>query len=798
MNHNEVTAAAERIAQLRAELVRHEHAYYVLDAPTIPDSEYDRLFAELRALEAAHPQLITSDSPTQRVGGAPAPELKPVTHAVPMLSIATETDASEQGVRNFDGRVRKALNLDLADPPVEYLAELKFDGLAISLRYEHGELVQAATRGDGETGEDVTHNIRTIKQIPLRLRDQAPTVLEVRGEVYMRRDEFEAFNARQRAAGEKTLMNPRNAAAGSVRQLDPRIAAQRPLAFFAYGIGEHEGFALPTTHAELLTQLEAMGLPVCEHRALSTGPEGLIAFHAHIAAIRDELPFDIDGVVYKVNRFDLQARLGFISREPRWAVAHKYPPQEVMTRLLAIDVQVGRTGALTPVARLEPVPVGGVTVTNATLHNQDEIHRKDVRVGDWVIVRRAGDVIPEIVASVKEKRSADAVPFVMPECCPVCGAQAVKISEDDAVLRCSGGLSCEAQRKQALLHFASRRAMDIEGLGEKLVDQLVSLQRVHNPADLFRLRMVDLLDIERMGELSASNLLAMIQARRTVALERLVFAIGIPGVGETTAKALARFYGSMAALRRASLHSLLLVPDVGLLTARAIEAFFAAEHNQEVLDQLLDPESGVTPEAPPRREQHIAAERVLAALKPLAVDTHSGRVSIINDKCGATSEKKIARSHPTLASIDASYSAGRLADETGVQLAAAAGALERLRSPTAQILFAELAAMGLQIGDAPPAPANAASAGVAGLTFVLTGTLPNLSRDAAKALIEAAGGKVTGSVSAKTDYVVAGADPGSKLDKAKALKIEILDEDGLQRLLAQASRPEPQQGELPL
>jgi len=789
---------AERARTLRERLEAWNHAYYVLDTPTVPDAEYDRAFRELQELEDSHPELRTPDSPTQRVGGAPAPELRPVRHAVPMLSIRTETDITENGARAFDTRVRNALQLPPDAPPVRYLAELKFDGLAINLRYEHGVLVCAATRGDGNTGEDVTHNVRTIRQIPLRLKGAAPEVLEVRGEIYMRRDDFERLNARQREASEREFINPRNTAAGAVRQLDPKVAAQRPLSFFAYGVGEHRGIDLGGRQSAMLERLAALGFPVCEHRSLSEGAEGLVAFHSRIAQLRDSLPYDIDGVVYKVDDFALQDELGFITREPRWAVAHKYPAQEEITELLDIEVQVGRTGALTPVARLAPVFVGGVTVTNATLHNQGEIHRKDVRVGDWVIVRRAGDVIPEVVGPVLERRRPDARPFVMPETCPVCGAQAVKISEDDAVLRCSGGLSCEAQRKQALLHFAGRRAMDIEGLGEKLVDQLVGSARVHNPADLFGLRMEDLVHLERMGETSASNLLAMIRARRTVALERLIFAIGIPSVGETTAKALARFYGSIAALRRASLHSLLLVPDVGVLTARAIAAFFAAEHNREVLDKLLDPEAGVTPEQPARRETGVTAEQVLAVLKPLEIDVHSGSVRALNDRCGATSEKKIAARHPTLATLDDRYTPGRLADEAGIPVAAASGALERLRSPAARALFAELADLGIRIGPQEPAGATGPSSGVAGRTFVLTGTLPTLTRDQAKALIEAAGGKVSGSVSAKTDYVVAGAEAGSKLERALALNIPILDEDGLQRLLDAGDRPEPQQGELPL
>ncbi len=682
---------AGRVARLRDEIRRHDHAYYVLDAPTVPDAEYDRLFRELQALEAAHPELASLDSPTCRVGGAALPELVAVRHAVPMLSIRTETDTTEQGVRNFDARVRNALGLDLADAPVEYLGELKFDGLAINLRYEHGALVRAATRGDGETGEDVTHNVRTIRQIPLQLTGAAPAVLEVRGEIYMRRDDFEALNARQRAAGEKVFVNPRNAAAGAVRQLDPRIAARRPLSFFAYGIGEHAGFALPETQAGLLERLATLGVPVCEHRCVSAGPDGLIAFHAHIAALRDTLPYDIDGVVYKVNRADLQRELGFVTREPRWAVAHKYPAQEAITRLLAIDEQVGRTGALTPVARLEPVFVGGVTVTNATLHNQDEIDRKDVRIGDWVIVRRAGDVIPEVVGPVLERREGELPRYDLLAAypsCPVCGSHVVR-GEDEAVARCTGGLFCPAQRKQALLHFAGRRAMDIEGLGDKLVDQLVDAAIVKSPVDLYRLGLLALANLERMGEKSAQNLLAAIDKSRHTTLARFIFALGIRNVGEATARDLARHFGQLDALLAADLDALQQVPDVGPVVAQCIIDFLAEPHNREVIEQLR--------------------------------------------------------------------------------------------------------AAGVRWEEGEPAAAPAGH--LAGQTFVLTGTLPTLSRDEAKALIEAAGGKVSGSVSKKTDWLVAGTEAGSKLDKAQALGVDIVDEEGLRRLLEQGQGPATDTGE---
>ncbi len=675
--------AAERIERLRGEIRAHDHAYYVLDTPTVPDAEYDRLFRELQALEAEHPALVSPDSPTQRVGGAPAPELAAVAHAVPMLSIRTETDISANGVYTFDARVRKALGLGADDAPVRYLGELKFDGLAISLRYEHGLLVRAATRGDGATGEDVTHNARTIRQIPIRLDgDNPPPLLEVRGEIYMRRDVFERLNATRRERGDKTFVNPRNAAAGAVRQLDPRLCAERGLSFFAYGVGAHEDAAMPASQGELLDYLATCGFPVCEHRVLSDGAEGLVVFHARIAAMRDALPYDIDGVVYKVDDFALQQRLGFVSREPRWAVAHKYPAQEEITELLGIEVQVGRTGALTPVARLAPVFVGGVTVTNATLHNQDEIDRKDVRVGDSVIVRRAGDVIPEVVGPVIERRTRELPRFDLlaqyPQC-PVCGSHVVR-EEGEAVARCTGGLFCAAQRKQALLHFAGRRALDIDGLGEKIVDQLVDADVVRNPADLYRLDAQQLAALDRMGDKSAANLLAAIAHSRNTTLARFVYALGIRNVGETTARDLARHFGSLESILGADVDVLQTVPDVGPIVAQSIVEFLDEPHNREVI----------------------------AALRAVGVRW----------------------------------------DESG--------------------------------------PAEAASGALVGKTLVLTGTLPTMTRDEAKALIEAHGGKVAGSVSKKTSYVVAGAEAGSKRVKAEELGIAILDEDALVALVGQS------------
>ena len=680
---------AVRAAQLRQQLQHHGHLYYVLDAPEIPDAEYDRLFRELQALETAHPELLTADSPTQRVGGRVLDAFASVRHAVPMLSIRTETDTTSSGAEAFDARMRRELGLAEAEAAVQYVAELKFDGLAMSLRYENGVLVQAATRGDGETGEDVTANVRTIGQVPLRLPPDVPAVLEVRGEVYMRRDDFEALNERQRqriaagAKGEKTFVNPRNAAAGAVRQLDSGIAADRPLSFFAYGLGEVSAETAPrwTTHYGMLMQLKAWGFPVAEQTAVVEGAAGLVGFHQRMAAERDRLPYDIDGVVYKVNDLTLQQQLGFVTREPRWAVAHKYPAQEEMTQVLAIDVQVGRTGKLTPVAKLAPVFVGGVTVTNATLHNELEARRKDVRVGDTVIVRRAGDVIPEVVSVVLDKRPADAMVFTMMDHCPVCGSLAER-EEGEADHRCTGGLFCSAQRKQAVWHFAHRRAMDIEGLGDKLVDQLVDSGRVNTLADLYGLKLQDLAGMDRMAEKSAQNLLDALEKSKQATLARFVFGLGIRHVGEATAKELARHFGQLDAIMAASEDALLQVADVGPVVAHSIHTFFAQAHNREVVQALRD--AGVT--------------------------------------------------------------------------------------------WAE--------GDAL-APTEMP---LAGLTVVLTGTLQSMGRDEAKDKLEALGAKVAGSVSKKTSYVVAGAEAGSKLDKAQALGVPVLDDAGLAVLL-QGNKP---------
>ena len=676
----------QRIEALRELLHHHAHRYYVLDAPEIPDAEYDRLDRELQQLETEHPELQSLDSPTQRVGGATLDGFTKVRHRVPMLSIRTETDTEPSGAQNFDARVRRELGLVESDPPVEYVAELKFDGLAINLRYENGVLVQAATRGDGEIGEEVTQNIRQIGQIPLRLPDDAPPVLEVRGEVYMRRDDFESLNARQRekiargAKNEKTFVNPRNAAAGAVRQLDPAIARQRPLSFFAYGLGElsapQDGGPQFETHDQALLTLRSWGFPVHQETSQATGAGELVAFYNRIGKLRDQLPFDIDGVVYKVNGIALQKQLGFVTREPRWAVAHKYPAQEQLTTVEAIDVQVGRTGKLTPVAKLAPVFVGGVTVTNATLHNEDEVRRKDVRVGDTVIVRRAGDVIPEVVAALPDRRIKDAPIFTMPRKCPVCGSDAVR-EEGEVDYRCTGGLFCGAQRKEAILHFAQRRAMDIEGLGDKLVDQMVDAGVIRVLPDLYKLGLANLTALERMADKSAQNVLAALEKSKQTTLPRFLYGLGIRHAGEATARDLARHFGSLDAIMEASVDQLLEVPDVGPVVAQSIHTFFAQPHNREVVEQLRA--CGVNwPEGEPE----------VRAVLPLA-----------------------------------------------------------------------------------------------GKTVVLTGTLPTLSRDEAKELLEAAGAKVAGSVSKKTDYVVAGAEAGSKLDKATSLGLAILDEAGLLDLL---------------
>ena len=662
-----------RAAWLRNELNRHNYAYYVLDAPTIPDAEYDKLFRELQELEEAHPELTAPDSPTQRVGGQPVSQFSAMTHSMPMLSL--NNGFTDDEIVAFDRRAGEGLNVE----QVEYAVELKFDGLAINLRYENGVFVRAATRGDGTTGEDVSSNIRTIRAIPLRLNtSHPPAILDVRGEVLMFQSDFTRLNARQRNAGLKEFANPRNAAAGSLRQLDPRITAERKLRFFAYGIGLLEGAEMPSTHSGLLDWYEKLGVPVCSERAVVQGADGLLGFFRKIGALRETLPYDIDGVVYKVNRIDQQQALGFASRAPRFAIAHKFAAQEALTVVQDIEVQVGRTGAITPVARLAPVFVGGANVTNATLHNEDEVRRKDIRIGDTVIVRRAGDVIPEVVANVPERRPPDAREFVMPATCPVCGSPIVR-PEEEAVARCSGGwVKCAAQRKSGLQHFASRKAMNIDGLGEQLVDQLVEKEVVKTAADLYKRLDLDVLSsLDRMGKKSAQNLLDELKKSMSPTLARFLYALGIRHVGESTAKALADHFGTLEAFLNASEDQLLEVPDIGPVVAHSIIQFLAEPQDRALIDQLLA--VGVKPQ-----------ERMGTAAKP----------------------RKLS-----------------------------------------------------------------------GKTFVLTGTLPSLTRQVATELIQEAGGKVAGSVSAKTDYVVAGEEAGSKLQKAAELGVTILDEQKFLELI---------------
>ena len=672
-------AQHDRMAWLTTELNRHIYAYHVLDAPTIPDAEYDRMFRELQDLEAAHPDSVTQDSPTFRVGAAPIAEFKQVIHTVPMLSL--NNGFSPEDVDSFDRAVRKGLIAE----QIDYASELKFDGLAISLRYEDGVFVRAATRGDGATGEDVTVNIRTVRAIPLRLHGAIiPRVLEVRGEVLMYKLDFAKLNMRQRDAGLKEFANPRNAAAGSLRQLDSRITAARNLRFFSYGVGALEGADMPESHSTLLDWLSQLGLPVSNERAVVTGAAGMLAFYDDIGNRRAGLAYEIDGVVYKVNRLEHQRQLGFVSRAPRFALAHKFPAEEALTQVQDISVQVGRTGAITPVARLAPVFVGGVTVENATLHNEGEVRRKDIRIGDTVIVRRAGDVIPEVVSFVPERRPLDAREFVMPLGCPVCGSPIVRL-EDEAIARCSGGWThCSAQKKGGLMHFVSRRAIDVEGLGDQLIEQLVDKGLIHTAADLYTLDQTRLCALDRMATKSAQNVLAALEKSKETTLARFIYALGIRNVGESTAKALAGHFGNLDALLHAAGWEgglqLLEVADVGPVVARSIAEFLTDPQNAQLVAQL---------------RLHLRWKEGVHVMKP-------------------------------------------------------AGAL-------------------------------------AGKTFVLTGTLPTLGRDDAGAMIEAAGGKVSGSVSKKTAYVVAGADAGSKLAKAQELGLAILDEAALLELLAASS-----------
>ncbi len=652
-------------------LERYNYRYHALDDPEVPDAEYDRLMLELRALETQHPQLLTADSPTQRVGAAPVAEFGEVRHRVAMLSL--DNAFGEAEVRDFDRRVRERA---ATAAPIRYSAEPKLDGLAISALYEDGIFVRGATRGDGETGEDITQNLRTIPALPLRLRaGAAPQVLEVRGEVFMPLAGFERFNSQAAARGDKIFVNPRNAAAGSLRQLDPRITASRPLDIFIYGVGFVEGGDLPAHHGQILQSLRHWGLKICPQSRVVESIEGCLEYYREMGAMRARLPYQIDGVVYKVDDVELQRQLGFVSRAPRWAVAHKFPAEEALTTVRDIEFQVGRTGALTPVARLEPVFVGGVTVSNATLHNIDELTRKDVRVGDTVVIRRAGDVIPEVVRVLPERRTLSALPVVLPSVCPVCGSPVVR-EADQAAARCTGGRSCAAQRKEEIKHFASRRALDVQGLGDKLVEQLVDLDWVRTPADLFGLKAPQLATLERMGDKSAQKLHSAIDAAKRTSLPRFLYALGIRDVGEATAAALAQHFGGIAALRRATPEQIQRVPDVGPVVAEHVAAYFSDPDNAAMVDRLLA--SAVTwPDMTPK--------------------TAGGEF--------------------------------------------------------------------------------------AGKTFVLTGSLQSLTREAAQEAILARGGKVSGSVSKKTHCVIAGADAGSKLKKAQDLGIAVLDEPGFLKLL---------------
>lgn len=665
---------AARAIWLRTEIARHDYAYYVLDAPEVPDAEYDKLFAELQQIEVDHPALSTPDSPTRRVSGKVAEGFEPVTHTVPMLSL--QNGFTEAEIEAFDKRCATLLG----HTEIEYACELKFDGLAISLRYIDGVLTQAATRGDGTTGEDVTENIRTMRSIPLRLKGKdIPQLIDIRGEVLMLKRDFAALNERQCEAGQREFANPRNAAAGTLRQFDSKITAQRHLVFFAYGVGVLEGASMPVTHSALLDWCLQLGLPVCRERAVVSGVSGLLDFFQSIGTRRESLPYEIDGVVYKVNQRAEQDALGFVSRAPRFALAHKFAPQEALTTLLDIEVNVGRTGAVTPVARLAPVLVGGVRVSNATLHNEDEIRRKDILIGDTVIVRRAGDVIPEVASAIKERRPADARAFQMPSECPVCGSVIQRLP-DEAVARCVGGLVCSAQRKQALWHFVQRRALNIDKLGTQTIDQLVEQELVHTPADLFKLDLATLTALERFAEKSAQNLLASLQHAKQTTLARFIYALGIRHVGEATAKTLAQHFGSLARVMQATSEEFLEVSDVGPTVAAALVQFFAEPHNRQVIEQLRA--AGVTWTEGPGIDKQ--------AVKPLT-----------------------------------------------------------------------------------------------GVTVVLSGTLPNFTREQAKEMLEAAGAKVAGSVSAKTAYLIAGADPGSKLTKAEQLGVPVLDELGMRGLLGE-------------
>lgn len=783
---------ARRLAELREQIRAHDHRYYVLDAPSIPDAEYDRLFAELKALEAAHPGQVTADSPTRRVGGQALAAFGQVRHEVPMLSLGNAF--AEEELRDFDRRVREGLGelLPAGDlfgggAEVDYACEPKLDGLAVSLRYEDGVLVRGATRGDGSTGEDITANVRTLRSIPLRLQGAGwPRVLEVRGEVYMSRAGFEALNARAIETGGKTFANPRNAAAGSLRQLDPKITASRPLSFCAYGIGQVDG-ELPATQSGILAALRGWGVPVSAELRVAHGVEEALAYYRAIGEKRAALPYEIDGVVFKVERLDWQRELGFRAREPRWAIAHKFPAQEELTELLDVEFQVGRTGAVTPVARLKPVQVAGVTVSNATLHNMDEVERLGLMIGDTVIVRRAGDVIPQVVQVVPERRPADARPVGIPHSCPVCGSAVERTQlvrrgkgraqvSEGAIYRCVGRLSCQAQLRQAIIHFVSRRAMDIDGLGERIVEQLVDAGLVQSPADLYTLTFEQVVGLEGFAELSTRNLLAAIDASKRPSLARFIYALGIPDVGEETAKLLARALGSLARIEVALPEVLTWLPDVGLEVAHEIHSFFEDAHNRMVIARLL--ERGVELQ----EEGGLHAE--FAACASLA-----GLIDKLNiPGIAATGAKNLA------AAAGDSLEALIALSQDWLSLKATKGITEKAReglrgffaepanAARARAIEAQLRAFGMHWQSERKAVAGLP---LAGQTWVLTGTLEAMSRDEGKARLEALGARVAGSVSAKTHCVVAGPGAGSKLARAGELGVAVLDEAAFLARLAE-------------